>query len=65
MNTPDRWFLSGCDLKAYLYALKKAGQVVPTLGEAGLATGRGLAWLETHSSLGNEMPAPDEPARPV
>ena len=48
-----------------LYDLKKAGQVVPTLGEAGLATGRGLAWLETHSSLGNDMPPPDESARPV
>jgi predicted RecB family nuclease len=49
----------------YLYVLKKAGQVVMTLGEAYFATGRGLAWLETHSSLGNDIPPPDEPARPV
>ena len=47
----------------YLYALKKAGQVVPTLGEAYFATGRGLAWLETQPSLGNAMPPLDEPAR--
>jgi hypothetical protein len=28
----------------YLYAMKKAGEVVPALGDAYFATGRGLAW---------------------
>ena len=45
--------------------MKQAGEVVPALGKAYFATGRGLAWLETHSSPANDMRPPDEPARLV
>jgi hypothetical protein len=49
----------------YLYAMNKAGEVVPAPGEAYFATGRGLAWLETHPSSGNDMPPSDAPTRLV
>jgi hypothetical protein len=50
-------------LRWYLYTMKKAGEVVSALGNAYLATARGLAWLETHTSPANDMRPSDEPAR--
>jgi hypothetical protein len=60
----DRWRVDRI-VRRYLYAMKQAGEVVPALGKAYFATGRGLAWLETHSSPANDMRPPDEPARLV
>jgi hypothetical protein len=61
-SADDQWRIDRI-VRRYLYSMKKAGEVVPAPGKAYLATARGLAWLETHTSPANDMRPPDESAR--
>jgi predicted RecB family nuclease len=46
----------------YLYAMKKAGEVIRAPGKVYFATVRGLAWLERHPAPVADIRQPDEPA---